>query len=125
MEAEWLDFCRILCHERGTYVCIMAVQQGGSTSDGFLSSAEYAVWESTMKLDEHEGHPTLKQSYFMSIPSDPPIQVSFGFLSVSFLRLKSNYAKLSCILVGQPDLKRALSRFCLTIQKKLIKKVKS
>ncbi|KAM6912243.1 Fanconi anemia group M protein [Xenentodon cancila] len=50
------------------------IQQGGSTSDGFLSSTEYAVWESTMKLDEHEVHPTLKTSYFMSIPSDPPLQ---------------------------------------------------
>ncbi|XP_061600211.1 Fanconi anemia group M protein [Cololabis saira] len=50
------------------------IHQGGSTSDGFLSSTEYAVWESTMKLDEHEAHPTLRPSHFMSIPNDPPLQ---------------------------------------------------
>uniref|UniRef100_A0A665UZR2 FA complementation group M n=1 Tax=Echeneis naucrates TaxID=173247 RepID=A0A665UZR2_ECHNA len=45
-----------------------------SKSDGFLSSTEYALWESTMKLKEDEAHPTLKQSHFLSIPADPPPQ---------------------------------------------------
>ncbi|XP_023151440.2 Fanconi anemia group M protein [Amphiprion ocellaris] len=50
------------------------IQQQSATSDGFLSSAEYSLWVSTMKLEEHEAHPTLRQSHFMSIPSDPPPQ---------------------------------------------------
>ncbi|XP_039897288.1 Fanconi anemia group M protein [Simochromis diagramma] len=47
------------------------IQQGSSTSNGFLSSTEYSLWESTMKLEDTEPHPTLKQSHFLSIPSDP------------------------------------------------------
>ncbi|XP_047466855.1 Fanconi anemia group M protein [Mugil cephalus] len=50
------------------------IQRGRATSDGFLSSEEYSLWASTMKLEEHEPHPTLKQSHFMSIPGDPPPQ---------------------------------------------------
>ncbi|XP_029350405.1 Fanconi anemia group M protein isoform X1 [Echeneis naucrates] len=50
------------------------IWQGSSKSDGFLSSTEYALWESTMKLKEDEAHPTLKQSHFLSIPADPPPQ---------------------------------------------------
>ncbi|XP_074547856.1 Fanconi anemia group M protein [Halichoeres trimaculatus] len=50
------------------------MHQGSATSDGFLSSAEYSLWASTMKLPEDETHPTLKQSHFMSLPSDPPPQ---------------------------------------------------
>ncbi|XP_037551254.1 Fanconi anemia group M protein [Nematolebias whitei] len=49
-------------------------QQGNPTSDGFLSSAEYSLWASTMKLDEQETHPTLRPSRFLSIPSDPEHQ---------------------------------------------------
>ncbi|CAG5866520.1 unnamed protein product, partial [Menidia menidia] len=44
------------------------IQQGCTKSDGFLSSAEYSVWASTMKLEEHETHPTFKNSHFVSIP---------------------------------------------------------
>ncbi|XP_008283609.1 Fanconi anemia group M protein [Stegastes partitus] len=50
------------------------IQQASATSDGFLSSAEYSLWASTMRLEEHEAHPTLRQSHFVSIPSDPPPQ---------------------------------------------------
>ncbi|XP_076605192.1 Fanconi anemia group M protein [Chaetodon auriga] len=50
------------------------IRQGSTTSDGFLSSAEYSLWASTMRLREDEAHPTLKQSGFMSLPSDPPPQ---------------------------------------------------
>ncbi|XP_044023685.1 Fanconi anemia group M protein [Siniperca chuatsi] len=50
------------------------IWQGSATSDGFLSSAEYSLWESTMRLQEDEAHPTLKQSHFMSLPSDRPPQ---------------------------------------------------
>ncbi|XP_029316966.1 Fanconi anemia group M protein isoform X2 [Cottoperca gobio] len=50
------------------------IRQSNTTSDGFLSSTEYSLWESTMKLEEDEAHPTLKPSHFMSIPSDLPPQ---------------------------------------------------
>lgn len=65
------------------------VRQGSAMSDGFLSSAEYSLWASTMKLEEDEAHPTLKQSHFMSIPSDHPPQVVFlsDFLFCLFLSL--------------------------------------
>ncbi|XP_027857039.1 Fanconi anemia group M protein isoform X2 [Xiphophorus couchianus] len=46
------------------------IRQESPTSDGFLSRAEYSLWSSTMRLEEHEAHPTLKLSHFMSIPSD-------------------------------------------------------
>ncbi|KAM4724379.1 Fanconi anemia group M protein isoform 2-T2 [Anableps anableps] len=46
------------------------IQQDSPTSDGFLSRTEYSLWASTMKLKEHETHPTLRLSHFMSIPSD-------------------------------------------------------
>ncbi|XP_008398144.1 Fanconi anemia group M protein isoform X1 [Poecilia reticulata] len=46
------------------------IRQESPTSDGFLSRAEYSLWSSTMRLEEHEAHPTLKPSHFMSIPSD-------------------------------------------------------
>nr|XP_054597628.1 Fanconi anemia group M protein isoform X1 [Nothobranchius furzeri] len=49
-------------------------QQGNQSSDGFLSSSEYSLWASTMKLEDHEAHPTLKPSHFLSIPSDPEPQ---------------------------------------------------
>nr|XP_019940302.1 PREDICTED: Fanconi anemia group M protein-like [Paralichthys olivaceus] len=49
-------------------------QQSRSTSDGFLSSAEYSLWASTMRLQDDDAHPTLKQSHFVSIPSDRPPQ---------------------------------------------------
>lgn len=55
------------------------VRQGSATSDGFLSSTEYSMWASTMKLQEDEAHPTLKESHFMSLPNDLPPQVSFFF----------------------------------------------
>ncbi|TMS21118.1 Fanconi anemia group M protein [Larimichthys crocea] len=50
------------------------IRQGSATSDGFLSSTEYAFWASTMKLQEDEAHPTLKQSHFLSLPNDLPPQ---------------------------------------------------
>ncbi|KAM6917402.1 Fanconi anemia group M protein [Lycodopsis pacificus] len=50
------------------------IRQGSATSDGFLSSAEYSLWASTMRLEDDEAHPTLKQSRFLSLPSDPPPQ---------------------------------------------------
>ncbi|KAK5857518.1 hypothetical protein PBY51_010758 [Eleginops maclovinus] len=50
------------------------IRPGSSTSDGFLSSAEYSLWAATMKLGEDEAHPTLKPSRFVSIPSDPTPQ---------------------------------------------------
>ncbi|XP_070698797.1 Fanconi anemia group M protein [Pempheris klunzingeri] len=48
--------------------------QDRATSDGFLTSAEYSHWASTMRLQEDEAHPTLKQSHFMSLPSETPPQ---------------------------------------------------
>ncbi|XP_028422471.1 Fanconi anemia group M protein isoform X1 [Perca flavescens] len=50
------------------------IWQGSATSDGFLSSTEYSLWASTMRLDEDEAHPTLKRSHFMTLPSDLPPQ---------------------------------------------------
>lgn len=58
-------------------VCMSKVRQDSAVPDGFLSSTEYAVWASTMKLEEGEAHPTLKKSHFMSLPSDLLPQVSF------------------------------------------------
>uniref|UniRef100_A0A096M7Q3 FA complementation group M n=1 Tax=Poecilia formosa TaxID=48698 RepID=A0A096M7Q3_POEFO len=52
------------------------IRQESSTSDGFLSRTEYSLWSSTMRLEEHEAHPTLKPSHFMSIPSESTPQVS-------------------------------------------------
>ncbi|XP_056151369.1 Fanconi anemia group M protein [Lampris incognitus] len=46
------------------------VQQSSVKPDGFLSPTEYSQWESTMKLEENEVHPTLRQSHFMSLPND-------------------------------------------------------
>ncbi|CAJ1073462.1 LOW QUALITY PROTEIN: Fanconi anemia group M protein [Xyrichtys novacula] len=46
------------------------ILQGSATSDGFLSSTEYSLWASTMKLQEDESQPTLKQSHFMSLPCE-------------------------------------------------------
>lgn len=66
----------------------MAVQQGrAAPSDGFLSSEEYSLWASTVKLEEHEAHPTLKQSRFVSLPGDPAPQVSLVLLSHASLCL--------------------------------------
>ncbi|KAK7905064.1 hypothetical protein WMY93_017671 [Mugilogobius chulae] len=45
-------------------------QQGTSVSDGFLTSSEYSVWASTMKLEENEPHPVLKRSHLLSFPTD-------------------------------------------------------
>lgn len=67
----------------------VVVRQGSATSDGFLSSAEYSLWASTMRLQEDEAHPTLRQSHFMSLPSDLPPQVPFflfSFLSCAGLK---------------------------------------
>ncbi|KAM9354495.1 Fanconi anemia group M protein [Pholidichthys leucotaenia] len=50
------------------------IQHGSAASNGFLSSTEYSLWSSTMKLRENEVHPTLKRSQFVSIPSDPQPQ---------------------------------------------------
>ncbi|XP_047193524.1 Fanconi anemia group M protein isoform X2 [Scophthalmus maximus] len=50
------------------------IRQGRATRDGFLCSTEYSLWASTMRLEENEAHPTLKQSNFMSIESDLPPQ---------------------------------------------------
>lgn len=60
----------------------VVVRQGSTTSDGFLSSTEYSLWASTMRLEEDEAHPTLKQSRFMSLPSDLPPQVYSILLSL-------------------------------------------
>ncbi|CAK6978036.1 Fanconi anemia group M protein, partial [Scomber scombrus] len=50
------------------------IRQGSAMCNGFLSSTEYSLWASSMRLEEDEAHPTLKQSHFMSLPSDPPPQ---------------------------------------------------
>ncbi|XP_044230409.1 Fanconi anemia group M protein [Thunnus albacares] len=50
------------------------IRQGGATCNGFLSSTEYSLWASSMRLEEDEAHPTLKQSHFVSLPSDLPPQ---------------------------------------------------
>lgn len=61
------------------------VRQGSATSDGFLSSTEYSLWASTMRLEEDEAHPTLEKSHFMTLPTALPPQVSFFIcLFVSF-----------------------------------------
>nr|XP_040055143.1 Fanconi anemia group M protein isoform X1 [Gasterosteus aculeatus aculeatus] len=46
------------------------IRQGSTKSDGFLTSAEYSLWASTMRLEEDEAHPTLKPSRFMCLPDD-------------------------------------------------------
>ncbi|XP_077415290.1 Fanconi anemia group M protein [Vanacampus margaritifer] len=49
--------------------------QAGASSGGFLSSTEYSLWASTMKLAENEAQPTLrKSSRFVSLPHDGPAQ---------------------------------------------------
>ena len=62
------------------------VRQSSATSDGFLSSTEYSLWASTMRLGDDEAHPTLKQSHFVSISKDLTHQVFFlsGFLLSPF-----------------------------------------
>lgn len=60
----------------------VTVRQGSAMSDGFLSSDEYSLWASTMRLEEDEAHPTLRRSQFMSLPSDPPPQVSAFLFSL-------------------------------------------
>lgn len=48
--------------------------------DGFLNSAEFSVWASTMRLLEDEAHPVIKQSQFLTLPADLQAQVfSFSF----------------------------------------------
>eukprot|EP00066_Takifugu_rubripes_P027202 XP_011616468.1 PREDICTED: Fanconi anemia group M protein isoform X2 [Takifugu rubripes] len=48
------------------------IHQESTASDGFLSSAEFSKWASTVRLREDEPHPVLKQSQFVSLPADPP-----------------------------------------------------
>ncbi|XP_077394002.1 Fanconi anemia group M protein [Festucalex cinctus] len=49
--------------------------QAGTSSGGFLSSTEYSLWASTMRLAEDEAQPTLrKSSCFMSLPHDGPAE---------------------------------------------------
>ncbi|XP_061651726.1 Fanconi anemia group M protein [Phyllopteryx taeniolatus] len=49
--------------------------QEGAVSGGFLSSTEYSVWASTMRLAEDETQPVLRQSSrFMSLPHDGTAQ---------------------------------------------------
>ncbi|XP_026185210.1 Fanconi anemia group M protein isoform X2 [Mastacembelus armatus] len=50
------------------------IWQGSTAMDGFLSSAEYSLWESAMRLEDNEAHPTLKKSHFVSLSSDSPPQ---------------------------------------------------
>ncbi|XP_076021603.1 Fanconi anemia group M protein [Genypterus blacodes] len=50
------------------------IRQGRVKSDGFLDSAEYSLWASTMRLEEDEAHPNLRRSHFMCLPSDQPPQ---------------------------------------------------
>ncbi|KAM9842931.1 Fanconi anemia group M protein [Aulostomus maculatus] len=53
--------------------------QESAMRSGFLSSSEYSLWASSMKLQEDEAHPTLKQSHFMSLPHDAsPQEVMSG-----------------------------------------------
>lgn len=56
------------------------VHQDSTAPDGFLSSAEFSVWASTVRLREDEPHPVLKRSQFMSLPADLQPQV-FEFSS--------------------------------------------
>ncbi|KAI3367642.1 hypothetical protein L3Q82_026489 [Scortum barcoo] len=58
-----------LIHPQNLRECQGRIRQGSTTSDGFLSSAEYSLWASTMRLQEDEAHPTLRQSHFMSLPA--------------------------------------------------------
>lgn len=51
------------------------VYQESTASDGFLSSAEFSEWASTVRLREDEPHPVLKQSQFVSLPDDLQPQV--------------------------------------------------
>lgn len=55
----------------------LLVHQESTAPDGFLSSAEFSVWASTMRLREDEAHPVLKQSQFMTLPADLQTQVFF------------------------------------------------
>lgn len=65
------------------------VRQGSATSDGFLSSTEYSLWASTMRLEKDEAHPTLEKSHFMTLPTALPPQVSF-FICLLASDLKIN-----------------------------------
>lgn len=51
------------------------VLQGRRTSDGFLNSSEYSLWASTMKLEDNEARPILKESHFVSIAGEAPPEV--------------------------------------------------
>ncbi|XP_054651413.1 Fanconi anemia group M protein isoform X2 [Dunckerocampus dactyliophorus] len=46
----------------------------GAASGAFLSSTEYSLWASSMRLAEDEAQPTLRQSHFVSLPCDGPAQ---------------------------------------------------
>nr|XP_061798264.1 Fanconi anemia group M protein-like [Nerophis lumbriciformis] len=49
--------------------------QEGTASGEFLSSTEYSLWASTMKLEEDEAQPTLRlSSRFISLPHDGSVQ---------------------------------------------------
>ncbi|XP_008307062.1 Fanconi anemia group M protein [Cynoglossus semilaevis] len=48
------------------------ILQGRRTSDGFLNSSEYSLWASTMKLEDNEARPILKESHFVSIAGEAP-----------------------------------------------------
>ncbi|XP_061699193.1 Fanconi anemia group M protein isoform X2 [Syngnathoides biaculeatus] len=51
------------------------ISREGAASGGFLSSTEYSVWASTMRLAEDEAQPILRQSScFMSLPHDETAQ---------------------------------------------------
>lgn len=56
------------------------VRQESTVPDGFLSSAEFSVWASTMRLREDEAHPVLKQSHFMTLQADLQTQVFSIFI---------------------------------------------
>lgn len=60
--------------------CLSNLSVHQESTDGFLSSAEFSIWASTMRLREDEAHPVLKQSQFVTLPADPQTQVfSFSF----------------------------------------------
>lgn len=58
-----------------TAVSNVLVHQDSTAPDGFLSSAEFSMWASTVRLREDEPHPVLKRSHFMSLPADLQPQV--------------------------------------------------
>ena len=59
-------------------MCVTVTYPATGKKDGYLTSSEYSIWASTMKLDENEAPPTLRPPHFLSLPGDMPPPVAPG-----------------------------------------------